>query len=324
MLLSLEHIREAAHGALSVDKKNGFFCFERMNEQVWNTYAPNEYQIRECRTTAGVRLEFYTDSDYIAFGYIAHKGTNRNFYFFDLLVDGIMTAHLGEIRSTLRKGDLKIALPEGRHKVSLYLPNTTRVELSYVELSDGASFEGFTKGMKLLCLGDSITQGYDAEHSSMSYANQLADVLGAEMINHALAGDHFRIKRVVRLNEFIPDIITMAYGTNDMTCDSYETFTTEMSGYIKKLAETYPESKIFVITPLWRLDKEKTVCGMTYEEGCALIAAEASKYSNMIVIDGMTLTPHVPEFYRDLYLHPNDMGFSVYTSNLYLEITKYL
>ena len=324
MRLSLEQIKVAAHGALSVREEDGFFVLERMSEQVWNTYAPNQYQIRECHTTAGTRLEFYTDSDYIAFGYRAHKGTNRSFYFFDVLVDGILRAHLGELKYDFRKGDFRVELPEGCHKVSLYMPNTTRADLAYVELSNGASFESFKKEMKLLCLGDSITQGYDAEYPSLSYANQLADKFGAEMLNHALAGDHFRIKRVTRLEEFIPDVITMAYGTNDMTSDCYETFTTEMAGYIKKLSETYPESKIFVITPLWRLDKDKSTCGMTYEEGCALIAQEAGKYSNMTVIDGMALTPHVPEFYRDLYLHPNDLGFMIYAKNLYSEIIKHL
>ena len=324
MLLSFEQIREAAHGALSVREEKGVFIFERMSEQVWNTYAPNEYQLRECHTTAGIRLEFYTNSDYIAFGYEAYKGTNRDFYFFDLLIDDVLCAHIGELNYTLRRGDLRIELPEGRHKVSLYMPVTLRADLTYVELSEGASFETFTKSLKLLCLGDSITQGYDAEHPSLTYTNQLADILGAEMVNHALAGDHFRIKRVTRLKEFLPDIITVGYGTNDMTSDCYETFTTEMTGYIKKLSETYPESKIFVITPLWRKDKKQTVCGMTFEEGCALIAAEAAKYSNMTVIDGMKLTPHLPEFYRDLYLHPNDLGFTVYARNLYAEITKHI
>ena len=34
------------------------------------------------------------------------------------------------------------------------------------------------------------------------------------------------------------------------------------------------------------------------------------------VIDGRTLTPHLPEFYSDKVLHPNALGFGVYAENL--------
>jgi hypothetical protein len=40
------------------------------------------------------------------------------------------------------------------------------------------------------------------------------------------------------------------------------------------------------------------------------------------VINGVNLTPHLEEFFSDKYLHPNDLGFSVYTENLYNEILK--
>jgi acetyltransferase-like isoleucine patch superfamily enzyme len=34
------------------------------------------------------------------------------------------------------------------------------------------------------------------------------------------------------------------------------------------------------------------------------------------VIDGMLLTPHLPSFFSDLYLHPNDLGFEIYAQEL--------
>ena len=55
-----------------------------------------------------------------------------------------------------------------------------------------------------------------------------------------------------------------------------------------------------------------------------MISDEAGKYPNMTVVDGIKLTPHVPAFYSDLYLHPNDIGFSIYAKNLVGEIKKYL
>ena len=39
-------------------------------------------------------------------------------------------------------------------------------------------------------------------------------------------------------------------------------------------------------------------------------------FDNVEVVEGMTLVPHLPEFFADGYLHPNDSGFLLYGHNL--------
>ena len=39
--------------------------------------------------------------------------------------------------------------------------------------------------------------------------------------------------------------------------------------------------------------------------------------ADAIVLDGRPFVPHVPDFFSDLYLHPNDMGFKCYANALY-------
>jgi len=325
MLLSLEQLRAAAHGALNVTEEDGFYVFHRMTPRLWDAYKSNTAYVHKCHATSGIRLEFYTDSDYLAFGYRISPASTREFYYFDIFVDGVMREHLGEEKLTICKGDLKVALPEGRHKVSLYLPNLTKADISYVELSDGASFEPFEKPIKLLCLGDSITQGYDAKYSALSYTNQLADALNADVVNQAIGGDRFHANHIDEKMNYNPDVITVAYGTNDWSGAEYADFMREMPEFLEKLATCYPNAKIFVITPIWRYDSNRvTKCGLTFEEARARIAADAGKYANMTVIDGIKLTPHVREFYSDLHLHPNDFGFMVYAKNLTAEIVKHL
>ena len=50
----------------------------------------------------------------------------------------------------------------------------------------------------------------------------------------------------------------------------------------------------------------------------------AASYKNITVIRGWDLIPHVTSFYEDKCLHPNDLGFSIYTVNLYKEILPHL
>ena len=325
MILSSEQIRAAAHGALNITEDNGFYVFHRMTPRLWKAYEETSKFVNKCHATSGIRLEFYTDSDYVAFGYRISPASTRHFYYFDILVDGIMTAHLGEENLTICKGDLKVNLPEGRHKVSIYLPNLTKADISYVELADGATFEPFEKSRKLLCHGDAITQGYDAKFSSLSYANQIADDLEADIVNHAIGGDKFDSSHIDEEMNYNPDIITVSYGTNDWSAYPREGLTEEMPAYLAKLAKYYPNAKIFVVLPIWRADLTKeTKCGFTFEEARQLIAAEAGKYANMTVVDGIKFMPRFPDFFSDLRLHPNDFGYMFYAKYLMAEINKNL
>ena len=66
----------------------------------------------------------------------------------------------------------------------------------------------------------------------------------------------------------------------------------------------------------------KEVCVMNKEDADALILDMkdylfnvCSKYSNIKLIDGYTLIPHIEYYFLDL-LHPNGLGMEVYGTNL--------
>ena len=54
---------------------------------------------------------------------------------------------------------------------------------------------------------------------------------------------------------------------------------------------------------------------------CEGVKKIAGSYKNVTVIDGMTLVPHLMEYYLD-GLHPNCLGTEVYGRNLVEEIRK--
>jgi hypothetical protein len=54
-----------------------------------------------------------------------------------------------------------------------------------------------------------------------------------------------------------------------------------------------------------------------------VVISEAEK-RGLIHIDGLTLVPPVPALFADKVLHPNDLGFSIYSENLIKALQKCL
>ena len=68
--------------------------------------------------------------------------------------------------------------------------------------------------------------------------------------------------------------------------------------------------------PIWRKDMEDTHASGKLTDAIELLKAVYKQFDNVTVIEGMPLVPHLPEFYADAYLHPNDTGFLLYGNNL--------
>lgn len=328
MKLDLEQMKTITFGALRVVcNEAGEYVFYRFTEhQMEDVYIEVSDFYKKSSATASVQLDFYTDSSSLSFHYTLRFGTGRKFAYFDTFVDGVLVSHEGvEDMSSSRAGDVQVTLGDGKtmHRVTVYLPNLSIARLSDVTLDDGASIRRAERSRKILAMGDSITQGYDAIYPSQSYANKLGEAFDAEVLNQAIGGEIFRPAVLDEDLPFDPDFITVAYGTNDWSGQTLEVLMTNPPAFLDKLAAIYPDKKIFVILPIWRADAGKTVkSGKTFEEMREFYRACAEKHPNMIVVDGMKLTPHLPAFYSDLYLHPTDYGFQFYAENLIRELKK--
>ena len=125
-------------------------------------------------------------------------------------------------------------------------------------------------------------------------------------------------------DNFTPDVITVAYGTNDFSLREEDDFKVRCRDFYVALSQNYPNSKIFAITPIWRSDyKGKRNFG-PFENVDAFIREAVADLRNVTVIFGFNLVPKDEKYYADLRLHPNDAGFVFYADNLYNEISKYL
>lgn len=324
MKLTLEQIRLLTHGALSAVEENGTFIFRRFTEKQAEIYETvDDFRVK-VPATSGVRLEFDTDAESFSFDYRIDIASSRRFYYFDVFVDGVMVQHFGHENLRVAESTLTVKLPEGEHRVAVYFPCLAKASLSNVCVSDGATLKPVVKSRSLLCYGDSITQGYDAKYSSQTYTNLLADKLGAEMIDQGIGGEVFRPELIDPDMTFDPDIITVAYGTNDWSKLEHDSVVENANAFYARLRKTYPRAKIFAITPIWRADDDRVTKVGTFAEGVQIVRDAAAKQEGIVIVDGAKMIPHLREVCADKYLHPNDYGFKFYANALFEAMNPHL
>lgn len=325
MILTFDQIREITHGAARVEQQNGavrFFRFTEAQQEAYLQASPNDFY-KKTFATAGVRLCFTTDSAFVRLRYRMTKASSRCFGWFDVYEKGVLVAHFGGDTSQVLEGCAEVPLCHGEKKVEIYFPWSAAGEILSLELEDGAAVCPVKKKLSMLAFGDSITQGYDAVYPSRSYQNRISDLLDASCINKGIGGERF-FPELLGISENVkPDLITVAYGTNDWSKRDPVTYEENCRGFFSALTSRYPDAKIIVITPIWRADNTKqTPFGAPLWEAVRLIKAVCAEFPGICVIHAGSFTPRLAEFYSDGYLHPNDFGFAFYAENLYPAIVK--
>ncbi len=336
MKLTYKQLAEATLGAARVEENEGYICFYRFTkeqEELYRTVSSDFY--KKTFATAGVRLGFKTNSKKLSLSAIFEQASSRTYFAVDVKANGELIGSLdncggGEVffeneRENYPLGEFskEFELPDGENEIIIYFPWSCAAKISELSLDDGASFEPVRREKQILMIGDSITQGYCAVHPSGRYAALFADALGAEERNKAIGGEVFRPELAkLRDENYEPDYITVAYGTNDWSTKNREEFLKNCRGFYESLSKNYPDAKIFAIAPIWRADlaKEKP-----YGE-FSLVAKDiediVSPIENITFINAFDCVPKREELFADLYLHPNDAGFMHYAKNLFEKIKE--
>ena len=325
MILEKEQIAGFVNGIDHFDYDGEWYRFYRFNQAQTVFYEGYNHGFWvKTRATSGVNFDFTTDSSSFSFDYSVVNGSSRNFYYFDIYVDGVLSGHYGEQPMWIMKGTVKTALPAGEHRVTVWFPNLASASVKNLTLDDGATCTPVEKKMKMICWGDSISQGYDAVFPSLAYTNRLAQAFDADMINQAIGGEVFVPPLLDGGLEFRPDVITVAYGTNDWSKCTREEFCANVDGFLSRLAAQYGKTaKVFILTPIWRGDRARVTKVGTFDEAVQYIADKTREYG-LISVDGYDLVPHWYEFYSDQRLHPNDLGYGEYSRNLIAAIKEKL
>ena len=328
MNLSFDDIKRITFGAINVTEGDDGIHFARCTEkQIKAWYSVSEFLGNGSKATTGIKLDFMTDSTYFEFS--AVKG-NR----FELCIDGLLRQcyFMDELRESVKPARFEICDPLGKpyvkgemHRVTLYFPcHGTGGSLGHVALEDGARIEPHRHAMKMLFIGDSITQGWDSGYDSMSYAPRVAEFFNADSVNQGIGGSVFNENAFDSL-DFDPDVTIVACGTNDWSLkSSADDVYAHATAHLSLIREAFggEGKRLFAISPIWRDSPKPSAVG-SFSDGRATVI-RAINEQGFIHIDGLSLVPPIPELYADKYLHPNALGFSFYSENLIKQIQRYL
>ena len=308
MLLSFEKIKEISFGAVSIKSDRDGIRFRKCTDkqiQAWNNL--NSVLGDNARTTTGIRLDFHTDSKKIGFYLSSGK--------YELYINNVFALQriIGE------QGNLDIYVPEFSkeklNRVTLYFPSHSDGVLKSMQLDDDAFVVPHQFRRKLLFIGDSITQGWNSRYDSLSFANRISRFFDADCVINGVGGGIY-LENTFDKILYDPDAVIIAYGTNDFHYyETYEDFTLQVNKYLAAISAEYLEKPVFVLTPVWRGDKENGSKMGNFDE-CRAIIHRLAQEKGLIPVDGSVLMPPIPDFFADGFLHPNDNGFSVYAENL--------
>jgi hypothetical protein len=146
----------------------------------------------------------------------------------------------------------------------------------------------------------------------------------AEEYNKGVGGEIFFPPLARLKDEFVPDWITVAYGTNDWAWLTREEIKKNCTAFYSALRENYPNVPIFAVTPVWRADSDTVrACG-SFSEVDRIITESVSALPGVYVVHGWDLIPHDTAMFGDERLHPSDEGFAHYAQNLYNAMKLYL
>ena len=152
----------------------------------------------------------------------------------------------------------------------------------------------------------------------------MSELLDAEVINKAIGNEVFFPALAETVDNFEPDYITVAYGTNDWNRTCRSAFLENCRAFYLALHNNYPSAKIFAMTPIWRKNlTEHREYGSFYQVEKD-IQTIVNDLDNVFFISCFDFVPKDSTFFSDRILHPNDMGFDHYGKNLWKEIASKL
>ena len=267
---------------------------------------------------AGMRLDFYTDAQSMSMSFSYARITSRIFLSVDVYEDKVMTySYIEKNTEDNRTGSFThIFEKKGRKRVTVYLPYSADLAFDKIELVGESYIEPYTDYQGYIyMIGDSITHGYDASVTSQTYANIVMRHLDLDGINQGAAAYSFHRESLdpdLFEGKALPDIITIAYGTNDWNAKTREHFCGDIDEFFIRLRELYPTVPVLVITPIYRASHYIPTKAGTFEFAREYLTSVAKKYDGVWVLDGDKCVPHIYDYFRDVRLHPNDAGFASY------------
>jgi lysophospholipase L1-like esterase len=327
MRLLLNDIKQIAHGVARVESLGesiGLFRFTKEQEELYRDQSyPSMY--KRTFATAGITLEFDTDSEYLSLSVEVSVGCGFRWFTHSIFANeqriGEISGFVPEEETTTAAG--KFCLGQGMKRVRIVFPWNECSRIIALELDDGAKVIPIPKKRKVLIFGDSITQGYTTWLPENSYASRIARWLDADAINKGIGGESYWPALAQLPDTIQPDMICGAYGANDWNSKTETEFAENAEMFCRALRENYPNAKIIALTPIWsKTREEKQKDRWPFENMVQHLSALQEKIENLTVIPGTEFVPLDTACFAEDHVHPNDIGFAHYAQNLQNKLTN--
>lgn len=310
MILTNEQLKKIYYGALNFDEtEDGYLqAFQYTRQQMDYFEKVSEFWFERCSASTAKTLEFQTTAQTFSMEYkIIWEGSEDTV---EVVEDGLISK-IWYVKDLAQEGKLTYRLAEGRKTVMIYLPADATMLIRNFEVD--AEVYPVEKKEKVLWLGDSITQGYGPLRSAHTYVSVANRLLNYDILNQGIGGYVYDKNVLIDMDGYRPDKIIVSMGTNQYGTESMQ----DVEEYYEKLMEIYGDIPVLCITPIWRGDNPEGVD--TLAEFCEKLKKICEHYSNITIVEGFKLVPHLSEYFLD-DLHPNALGMELYGRNLVLAI----
>lgn len=254
-ILDNGEIVSATKGVSRADETADGLSLLRFPSKIAGHFSAHEaYSIR-IASPAGVVLDFFSDATRVEITCTFPSAAARPYAYCDVYADDVFAGYVGG--ANVEPGDLTgaVTFPDRRNRrIRIYLPHTRPVAIGRITLSDGAAFAPVARRPTWIAYGDSITQGMNARHPSLTYPALAARSLDLDIHNAAVGGARF--DEGFLLDEIAPGpvaFVTVAYGTNDFSAGIGPE---KSRAFLLRLIATYPAIPVIALEPIWRTDDD--------------------------------------------------------------------
>jgi len=179
---------------------------------------------------------------------------------------------------------------------------------------------------RVACIGDSITE-------LSTYPNDLQTMLGANynVSNFGVSGStvlrnsykpYINQEAFQRAKDFLPNIVVILLGTNDVRADIYrsiDNFVADYEQLVREVQALESKPEIFLVNPPPIFDNELNLNNTNLLEDVIPRIEQVAKELGLTTIDVYTPLANHPEYFVD-GVHPNNEGARLIASEIYKAI----
>jgi len=141
-----------------------------------------------------------------------------------------------------------------------------------------------------------------------------------DLLNQAVAGHVFdatTLEGLGRLRKHPPTTVVVAMAPMTGTARSRPSASAgTAANYLDTLAEAFPKTPVYVLSPLWRADEdEPRPCGRGLAWMGSMLADLCDHRKHMTFVDGHHVIPRNPVMLSDQVLHPGPVAAAMVSAD---------